>query len=116
MPLEYLVPIVNALGVPSAFPKFGSQVPVFLFGEKSSKDDTDSNYFWRSVLLFFFGKMSCQILSMFKFLIGRVSSPIFLLATLIMALYKMQLPIKLKLVWGGLPLLLQYKIEKKKTY
>jgi hypothetical protein len=24
------------------------------------------------------------------------------------------LPIKLKLVWGGLPLLLQYKIEKKK--
>jgi len=61
--IEY---IVNALGVPSAFPKFYSQVPVFL------------------------------------------------LATLMMALYKM-LPIKLKLVWGGLPLLLQHKIEGKKN-
>jgi hypothetical protein len=60
--IEY---IVNALGVPSAFPKFDSEVPTFL------------------------------------------------LATLMMALYKM-LPIKLKLVWGGLPLLLQHKIEKKK--
>jgi hypothetical protein len=36
------------------------------------------------------------------------------MATLVMVMYK-TVPIKLKFVWGGLPLLLHYKIENEYT-